>query len=53
MELELWNRIFLLKLLWNIDAKSDNLWVHWIYVYYLTHDTMMERVIKASDSGVF
>ncbi|XP_058782964.1 uncharacterized protein LOC131657602 [Vicia villosa] len=53
VEMEMWNRIFLLKLLWNINAKMDSLWVRWIRSYYLKHDNVINRAIKPSDAGVF
>ncbi|XP_058767868.1 uncharacterized protein LOC131641583 [Vicia villosa] len=53
VDMELWNRIFFLKLLWNIYAKTESLWVQWIHAYYLKHDHVMDRAVKTSDSGVF
>lgn len=53
VDLELQNHTFLLKLLWNIEEKQDNLWVRWIHAFYLKHDSVMERVNKASDSSLF
>jgi hypothetical protein len=34
-DLSTWNITLLSKLLWNIQAKKDNLWVKWINVKYL------------------
>ncbi|CAK8572209.1 unnamed protein product [Lathyrus sativus] len=53
MNLEIWNRMFMIKLLWNIFAKSDDLWVRWIHAYYLRHEGILTRTDKASDSGIF
>lgn len=53
VNIETWNKIFLLKLLWNIFAKTDSLWVCWIHAYYLRHDNVMDRVSKSSDSETF
>ncbi|XP_058772315.1 uncharacterized protein LOC131646218 [Vicia villosa] len=35
INLEVWNSITLLKCLWNLCMKLDNLWVKWVHVYYL------------------
>lgn len=35
INMEAWNSIALLKCLWNLCMKLDNLWVKWIHVYYL------------------
>ena len=48
-----WNRVLILKLLWNICAKADNLWVQWINAYYLKNDEIMCRNPKLNDSGIF
>jgi hypothetical protein len=53
MDLDIWNKVFLLKLLWNICAKTDSLWVRWIHTYYMKHTTVMNREIKNDDSGIF
>lgn len=33
--LTIWNQTNLIKCLWNICRKADNLWVQWIHTYYL------------------
>ncbi|CAK8530494.1 unnamed protein product [Lathyrus sativus] len=53
MNLEVWNNMFVIKLLWNIYAKSDDLWVRWIHAYYLRHEDILTRMVKGSDSGIF
>src|SRR4051812_49263922 len=35
LNLNTWNSVTLMKSLWNICMKVDNLWVKWIYTYYL------------------
>lgn len=53
LDLEIWNSMFMMKLLWNICAKTDDLWVRWIHAYYLKNEDMMHRIVKGSDSGIF
>ncbi|KAH1264861.1 hypothetical protein GmHk_01G000690 [Glycine max] len=53
LDLEIWNSMFMMKLLWNICAKTDDLWVRWIHVYYLKNEDMMHRIFKGPDSGIF
>ncbi|XP_058747226.1 uncharacterized protein LOC131620243 [Vicia villosa] len=48
-----WNCMFLMKLLWNINAKVDSLWVQWVHAYYLKHDSVMVRAPKQTDSAIF
>ncbi|XP_058770309.1 uncharacterized protein LOC131643950 [Vicia villosa] len=35
MNLPVWNKVTLLKCLWNICKKSDNLWIQWVHKVYL------------------
>ena len=30
-----WNKAAMLKHLWNLARKKDNLWVKWVYIYYM------------------
>lgn len=41
MDLELWNKTLLVKLLWNLHLKKDTLWVKWIHAYYIKNDDLM------------
>ena len=41
----------MLKLLWNLCAKKDNLWVRWIHSYYMKNDDIMDCKIK--DNGTW
>ncbi|XP_070025322.1 uncharacterized protein LOC142181854 [Nicotiana tabacum] len=34
MDIQLWNKSVVCKLLWNICNKKDKLWVKWIHCYY-------------------
>ncbi|XP_058726214.1 uncharacterized protein LOC131597539 [Vicia villosa] len=35
LNLQVWNSVALMKSLWNICMKVDNLWVKWVHTYYL------------------
>ncbi|XP_058784051.1 uncharacterized protein LOC131658815 [Vicia villosa] len=35
VELNCWNKATIIKLLWNLQAKADKLWVLWMHTYYL------------------
>lgn len=35
INLTVWNQVTMMKCLWNLCRKSDNLWVKWIHMYYL------------------
>lgn len=37
-----WNVAALSKMIWNIHAKSDKLWVKWIHMYFLKGKSMLE-----------
>ncbi|XP_058727219.1 uncharacterized protein LOC131598656 [Vicia villosa] len=41
INIHIWNKCTLLKLLWNICNKPDNLWVKWIHAYYLKQQPIM------------
>ncbi|XP_021728395.1 uncharacterized protein LOC110695474 [Chenopodium quinoa] len=32
-----WNKAAVIKLLWDIAHKDDNLWVKWVHIYYFKH----------------
>ncbi|XP_058783490.1 uncharacterized protein LOC131658182 [Vicia villosa] len=48
-----WNCALLMKCLWNISEKADNLWVKWINCHYLKGRDVMEYEIKGSNSWMF
>nr|QIA97952.1 hypothetical protein AP_R.00g000480-v1.0.a3 [Amaranthus palmeri] len=37
-----WNRVAILKHLWNIAVKKDNLWVKWVHSYYVKDRNLNE-----------
>ncbi|CAK8542095.1 unnamed protein product [Lathyrus sativus] len=53
LDLVAWNNMFMMKLLWNICMKTDDLWVRWIHAYYLKNEDVMNRMVKNSDSNIF
>lgn len=42
----------MLKLLWNLSAKTDNLWVKWIHTYYMKHEELFNVENKANYSWI-
>lgn len=42
IELRIWNKVTLLKLLWNICEKADKLWIQWIHIYYFKGGNVQE-----------
>lgn len=52
INLNKWNMITMLKCLWNLCRKSDNLWVKWVNIYYLKGDNVMDVVIPKNSSWV-
>lgn len=52
IDLEVWNRANLAKLLWNLSGKSDSLWVKWIHEYYLKNKPFIEADLKNNSSWI-
>lgn len=46
LDMEMWNQVNLMKLLWNLCNKSDNLWIKWIHAYYVKTDSIMHMLVK-------
>lgn len=53
IDMDIWNQVNLLKLLWNLCNKSDSLWIKWIHTYYIKGDTIMIVPVKESYSWIF
>ncbi|XP_058732696.1 uncharacterized protein LOC131604262 [Vicia villosa] len=53
LDLQTWNVITMMKLLWNISSKKDNLWVRWINSYYMKGQDIMQMVEKEQHSWIF
>lgn len=47
IDIEIWNKANLIRLLWNLSGKSDSLWVRWIQAYYMKNKHLMEIEVKA------
>ncbi|XP_058776177.1 uncharacterized protein LOC131650488 [Vicia villosa] len=50
MDLECWNKVCMLKLVWNVHKKADSLWIKWIHEYYLKHFDFLHMQVKDSQS---
>ncbi|GFS38150.1 DHHC-type zinc finger family protein [Actinidia rufa] len=44
-----WNKNLLSKTMWDIQAKKDTLWVHWVHQIYMKHANFWEYQIKHDD----
>ena len=42
MDMRIWNKAAILKLLWAIAFKQDKMWVRWINAYYMKRSNVME-----------
>lgn len=52
IDLPLWSKACLLKLLWNLCNKEDSLWVKWIHAYYMTREQVMSQPVPPSSSWI-
>ncbi|XP_057982254.1 uncharacterized protein LOC131167468 [Malania oleifera] len=52
-DLKSWNRAFLTKALWNVQAKKDSLWIKWIHQCYLKDTGIWYAATKKEDSPLF
>lgn len=52
INLTVWNQIAMLKCLWNLCKKSDNLWVKWVHMIYIKDQDIKDVKIKYSCSWV-
>ncbi|XP_045822135.1 uncharacterized protein LOC123915019 [Trifolium pratense] len=50
IDIEIWNRITMLKLLWNLGSKADNLWEKWVHAYYIKNRQIMEARVPNNAS---
>lgn len=53
MDLQICDNIAMLKLLWNLSGKKDNLWVRWINSYYTKGTPILQVEEKMSQSWIF
>jgi hypothetical protein len=49
ISLENWNKANLTKLLWNISAKTDSLWIH---SYYIKDEQLLTMQVKQNGSWI-
>lgn len=47
-DMQSWNRAAICKLLWNLCAKKDKLWVAWIHNYYIKGGSIWDAQCKAT-----
>lgn len=52
INLEIWNAVTMMKLLWNVCSKKDSLWIKWINCYYMKNGNVMSMGIKDSCSWI-
>ncbi|XP_058784809.1 uncharacterized protein LOC131659669 [Vicia villosa] len=52
VELNYWNKATIIKLLWNLQAKSDKLWVIWMHTYYLKGNEVTNWHMPSSCSWI-
>lgn len=52
IDLDTWNRISMMKLLGNLNGKSDNLWVRWVHAYYFKHTIVIDVKIQFNSSSI-
>ncbi|CAK8569926.1 unnamed protein product [Lathyrus sativus] len=46
VNLEIWNKACLIKLLWNLHGKSDTMWIKWIHYYYVKDQDIWSMAVK-------
>lgn len=51
--LQCWNSALLVKCLWNLSGKADNLWVQWVNYYYLKGKDIMEYEGEIHNNWMF
>jgi hypothetical protein len=47
------NRSFLAKQLWNINLKSDSVWIHWVHHFYLRNGAIWTASARHSSSPLW
>lgn len=50
MNMELWNKAAISKLLWDVAFKFDKLWVKWVNAYYIKRLDINTVAISANSS---
>ncbi|XP_058733386.1 uncharacterized protein LOC131604994 [Vicia villosa] len=52
IDLDVWNKVTMLKLLWDLRKKTDSLWVLWMHSYYIRDQDVMEMELKHDSSWI-
>lgn len=52
ISLQIWNNANMVKLLWNLSGKADNIWIRWIHYYYIKPDNHMTMSITTTCSWI-
>lgn len=50
IDLEVWDKTNLIKLMQNVSGKSDSLWVKWVHAYYLKNQQIIEATVQGNSS---
>lgn len=45
------NKATIMKLMWNLQAKVDRLWVQWLYTHYLMAKTLQHGMVQTATLG--
>lgn len=45
-----WSKALVMKLMWNLCKKEDNLWIKWVHAYYVKNYDIMIVPLKPSCS---
>lgn len=53
ISLDEWNRANMAKLLWNLNGKTDIMWIKWIHNYYIKKDQLMTMHMKDNYLWIF
>lgn len=52
INLTIWNKVTLIKCMWNLYKKTDNMWVKWIHNYYFKGQSVMAISIGNNGSWI-
>ncbi|XP_058734050.1 uncharacterized protein LOC131605746 [Vicia villosa] len=52
INLEVWNKACLTKLLWKLASKEESMWVQWVHRYYIKNEDVMQVEIKENGSCI-
>lgn len=49
---QVWNKVLLLKCLWNLCRKEENLWIKWMHNYYFYRNGVMNYEVKTQNCWI-